>query len=75
MTEAEHLNAYTEAIIGAAMDVHRALGPGLLESAYEACLVYQLREPSAVGLPRWPSHQLQCPGAQGWYKEKGERLS
>jgi GxxExxY protein len=30
-------------IIGAAIDVHRALGPGLLESAYEACLVYELR--------------------------------
>jgi GxxExxY protein len=30
-------------IIGAAIEVHRALGPGLLESAYEACLVYELR--------------------------------
>ena len=32
----------TEAVIGAAIAVHRALGPGLLESAYEACLVYEL---------------------------------
>ena len=30
-------------IIGAAIDVHRALGLGLLESAYEVCLVYELR--------------------------------
>ena len=30
-------------IIGAAIDVHRALGPGLLETAYEACLLYELR--------------------------------
>ena len=29
-------------IIGAAIAVHRALGPGLLESTYEACLVYEL---------------------------------
>jgi GxxExxY protein len=29
-------------IIGAAIDIHRALGPGLLESAYEACLIYEL---------------------------------
>jgi|ERR1035438_1602611 GxxExxY protein len=41
---AEQLNAITEQIIGAAMEVHRALGPGLLESAYEACLVFELRE-------------------------------
>jgi GxxExxY protein len=33
----------TGKIIGAAIDVHRALGPGLLESAYEACLIYELR--------------------------------
>ena len=33
----------TEKIIGAAIEVHRHLGPGLLESAYEACLCYELR--------------------------------
>ena len=40
----ERLNEITEQIIGAAMAVHRALGPGLLESAYEACLAYELAE-------------------------------
>ena len=44
MTEAERLNGLTEAIIGAAISVHKALGPGLLESAYEACLVFELRQ-------------------------------
>ncbi len=33
----------TEKIIGAAIEVHRALGPGLLESAYEECLCHELR--------------------------------
>ena len=32
----------TEAILGAAIEVHRILGPGLLESAYEACLCHEL---------------------------------
>ncbi len=32
----------TEQIIGAAIEVHRALGPGLLESVYEACLAHEL---------------------------------
>lgn len=36
------INQITEAIIGAAIEVHRALGPGLLESAYEECLCYEL---------------------------------
>lgn len=31
------------AIVDAAIKVHRSLGPGLLESAYEACLAYELR--------------------------------
>ena len=30
-------------VIGCAIEVHRALGPGLLESAYEQCLAYELR--------------------------------
>ena len=34
----------TSAIIAAAIEVHRALGPGLLESAYRACLAYELRK-------------------------------
>ncbi len=32
----------SEIIIGAAIDVHKALGPGLLKSAYEECLFYEL---------------------------------
>ena len=32
----------THTIIGCAMEVHKLLGPGLLESAYEECLVYEL---------------------------------
>lgn len=38
------MNDLTYAIIGAAMKVHRSLGPGLLESAYEACLAHELME-------------------------------
>ena len=38
------LNGVTEQIIGAAIAVHRALGPGLLESTYETCLAYELAQ-------------------------------
>jgi GxxExxY protein len=44
MTEKETLNQITESVIGAAMEVHRVLGPGLLESAYEACLAFELAQ-------------------------------
>lgn len=37
-------NELTQAIIGAAIEVHKRLGPGLLESAYRACLAYELRK-------------------------------
>jgi len=40
----KNLNEITEKIIGAAILVHKELGPGLLESAYEACLAYELAE-------------------------------
>jgi len=36
------LNELSRAVIGAAIEVHRELGPGLLESAYEACLAHEL---------------------------------
>jgi GxxExxY protein len=42
MSKVDELNKITEAIIGAAIDVHKALGPGLLESAYQACLAFEL---------------------------------
>lgn len=40
---AEDLNALTSEIIAAAIEVHRHLGPGLLESVYEACLEHELK--------------------------------
>ena len=41
-------NGIGDAIIASAMKVHTALGPGLLESAYETCLLYELEK---QGLP------------------------
>jgi len=38
------LGALSKAIIGCAIAVHKQLGPGLLESAYETCLAYELTE-------------------------------
>ncbi|MGC2259840.1 MAG: GxxExxY protein [Candidatus Sulfotelmatobacter sp.] len=38
------INQISGKIIGACIKVHRRLGPGLLESAYEACVAYELRE-------------------------------
>jgi len=44
----------TDKVIGLAIEVHRALGPGLLESAYEACLCFELADKK---IP----HQRQVP--------------
>jgi GxxExxY protein len=38
----QEINKTTESIIGAAIEVHKHLGPGLLESAYEECLCHEL---------------------------------
>jgi len=43
-SEKQRLNDLTEKIIGCAIEVHRAIGPGLLESAYEECLCFELAQ-------------------------------
>ena len=48
MDEKDRLNAITEKIIGAAIAVHNELGPGLLESPYDACLSYELLDRGLV---------------------------
>jgi hypothetical protein len=40
----KYLNELIHSIIGAAIDVHKELGPGLLESIYEKCMMHLLRE-------------------------------
>ncbi len=44
MADQDMLNRITDSIIGAAIQIHRALGPGLLESAYESCMAFELTE-------------------------------
>jgi GxxExxY protein len=39
-----HINVITAAVVDAAIKVHSALGPGLLESAYQVCLAHELRK-------------------------------
>ena len=43
MSEFKDINDLTGEVIGAAIEVHQALGPGLLESAYEECLCHELK--------------------------------
>jgi GxxExxY protein len=43
-TRLSPLNRLTEQIIGAAIEVHRQTGPGLMESVYEECLCYELSQ-------------------------------
>ena len=42
--DVDELNHLSSETIGAAIEVHRNLGPGLLESAYESCLSWELRQ-------------------------------
>ena len=54
--QAPHVNQITGAVVNGAMKVHSVLGPGLLESAYQACLAHELRSrglhvATEVGLP------------------------
>jgi len=50
------VNEITGQIVDAAIKIHRALGPGLLESAYEACLMYELKKRRLIA-----RNQVQLP--------------
>lgn len=60
----------TEKIIGAAMEVHKALGPGLLESVYQACLA---REFTLQGIP-FESEKVLPVQYKGVHLESGLRM-
>ncbi len=49
-----HVNVLTREIIGAAIEVHRHLGPGLLESAYQQCLAKELQLRGIPYQSEWP---------------------
>ena len=51
----------SEAVIGAAIEVHRRLGPGLLESAYQRCLEYEL-ELRGIPFTRQVDLPIECKG-------------
>ena len=49
-----HVNVLTKEIIGSAIEVHRHLGPGLLESAYQRCLARELQLKNIPYRYEWP---------------------
>jgi GxxExxY protein len=65
-SDRDRLNDLSNKIIGAALRVHTELGPGMLESAYEACLFFELnalgyRLERQKALPLvYRGHQLDC---------------
>ena len=64
------VNAITQAIIGSGIEVHRTLGPGLLESAYEECLCREL-DLQDIDFQRQLALPVSCKGLK---LESGYRL-
>jgi GxxExxY protein len=65
-TERETLNSLSHRIIGAALRVHTEIGPGMLESAYDACLAFELLQ-DGLSIERqrrlpltYRGHRLDC---------------
>lgn len=51
MITQKYINELTHSIIGVAIDVHKELGPGLLESIYEKCMAHLV--PNVFYVPMW----------------------
>lgn len=64
--QSKEINKITEKIIGAAISVHRILGPGLLESTYEACMVSELSEKFKSAATKTTSGDLQKCATRLW---------
>jgi len=62
MDDLKSLNHLSEQIIGAAIEVHKHLGPGLLESAYEASLFYELHTLKSMMVQRQVPTKVQYKG-------------
>jgi GxxExxY protein len=58
-------NKTTEIVIGAAIEVHRALAPGLLESTYDVCLAYELTERGGLKVERQKALPVEYRGEAG----------
>jgi GxxExxY protein len=56
MNQTDPLNSLSEKIIKYCIKIHKELGPGLLESAYEACLAYELSRNNLVFERQKPLH-------------------
>jgi GxxExxY protein len=63
MTEEAHPDPASGKVIGLSIEVHRHLGPGLLESAYEDCLAFELRE-HGIGFRRQVALSVVYKGMQ-----------
>ena len=61
-TQREHLNELSHRVIGLCIEVHRELGPGLLESAYEEALAYELTN-AGLSFERQRAAPLKYKGA------------
>jgi len=56
-------NNLTENVIGSAIEIHKALGPGLMESAYQQCLAHELK---LRGISFQIEYPFSCPSCPSW---------
>ncbi|MGH7677494.1 MAG: GxxExxY protein [Gemmatimonadaceae bacterium] len=69
------LNELTGAVVDSGIKIHSALGPGLLESAYEACLAYELRKRHLSERSKGRSFdQFPCCPSERRHQKNGEQL-
>ena len=66
----KYLNELTHTIIGAAIEVHKEIGPGLLESIYEKCLSHLLKEKGLQIIMQQLDHVVELTELAQWILEE-----